>query len=428
MGRMIAGGALGALVLWLAGCTSSQFGALELQGSPGLVQDESQATLWVLQKIEETRQVGVGSGRRGSALAWREDTFFHFEVTGFDAATLEPKWGHRLVTYGDPTVRPNQVGPSRVVGSAVSARLLGQDGDRVWLLVDAQPFVLDAHDGRLLHDRAGLVAAQPALADLLPDDPRLWRFDRGPVLTLADGRVVRLAGAAMVPEAYVPSPAPAAPAPTWSSGRPRIVPTPPMRPLLRHVARGDDEWLALLTEREAEDARGDDRGEHVLFPYTIVDDGPLARRRFHRVRLEETTWFDDRFPHIAAVEPIDDAPVLLRGRFVRDPRTGAAFSPGDDDVLAWHLDRIDAAGRLQLSRFDRSLRPRWQASLPMGDASGFPALFWPVGDRLLVVGWLEREALEVRTRTPFAASVSLADGRFVARSLGDRDASPDGDG
>lgn len=417
MGWLVAG--MSGLLL-LSGCKNSWFGTPELQGRPGMVQAGDDTALWVLQKQEEIRRVGVGGGssRRGGGTYWREDTYYHFDVQAFDPATARPLWSQRLVTYSDPDLKPGQRKPSRVIGSAVSGRLLGQVDGQVWLLVDENPYVLEATGGERVLDRDGLLAKRPELDGLLPSDAQFWRFDQGPVLTLADGRTVRLRGPELALEDYVPRSAPAAPVPTWANGRERVVPTPPMHPLLRHVPQGPDRWLALFNEVEAADAVQDSFGDHALFPYSIQDAGPLARRQFHDVRLEQTTRFDDTFLRVATAEPVAGSPVLLKGRFVRDPTTGEALSPGDGDLLVWHLDRIDSAGRLQLSRFSADLQPRWQVALPMSESgTANPVAFWRLGDRLVVTGQRETSKDEVVTREPFLASVSLANGSVVAWNL-----------
>ena len=112
------------------------------------------------------------------------------------------------------------------------------------------------------------------------------------------------------------------------------------------------------------------------------------------------------------------SPVLLRGRFVRDPMTGEALSPGDGDLLVWHLDRIDSAGRLQLSRFTADLQPRWQVALPISESgTANPVAFWRVGEHLLVSGTWETSKDEIVSRTPHLASIALDDGAMSAWNL-----------
>jgi hypothetical protein len=403
----------------LAGCTRHYFEEPQLQGPVGLVKTGDAHRLWLLHRQTEERYVSFQSGRgRGSTMHNRKDTYFHFEVMAFDPTSVRPLWTQRLLTYGDPDLQPYQRTPSRVVGSAVSGRLLGQDGDLLWLLVDEHPFALDADTGERVHDSESIIRTHPQLADLLPSEARFWGFDRGPVATLADARQVRLSGRDLTLEDYLPTPQPQESAPLKANGMPKVVPTRPLVPMVRHVPRGEGEWLALYTEREAADALEDSFGDHAAYPFSILDEGGLARRSFHRVHLELTRRFDETYLRIAAVEPVPDSPVLLRGRFVRDPFTDAAVDPGNGDLLVWHRSRVDNAGRLMLSRLGPDLQPRWQAELPMSDGgTDLPVYTWRIGNHLVVQGMLQVEKDEVHTRAPHLASVSLEDGSVSAWNL-----------
>ena len=87
-------------LLALAGCNNSHFEEPEIQGHPGLVQAGDATALWVLQKQEEIRRVGVGGGgRRSSGIHWREDHYFHFDVKAFDPATARPVWSRLLCSH-----------------------------------------------------------------------------------------------------------------------------------------------------------------------------------------------------------------------------------------------------------------------------------------------------------------------------------------
>lgn len=402
----------------LAGCRRVYFDEPQTQGHIGLVHSGDTQRLWLLHKQTEERTVSVGGRGRNNSSYIRKDTYFHFEVQAFDPARARPVWTRRVVTYGDPELEPMQRKPSRIVGSAVGGRLLGQDGDLVWLLVDEHPYALDAETGERVHDNASIVRAHPQLADLLPSEARFWSFDRGLVATLADARAIRLVGRDLKLEDHVPSAPKEKPAPLKANGMPKVVPMRPLVPVVRHLAQGEGEWLALYTDKEAADAVQDQFGNHAEFPYSIHDEGALARRSFRRVRLEPTTRFDETFIRIAAIDPIPDSPVLLRGRFVRDPSTDAAVDLGNGDLLVWHRTRVDDAGRLMLSRLGPDLRPRWQAELPISDGgTDLPVLTWRIGQHLVVHGLRQSEQLEVRSRVPHLTSVSLEDGSISAWNL-----------
>lgn len=407
------------LLVVVAGCTGTRFEPVEVQGRVGLVDVDAQPQLWVLQKQEEVREVRSGTGGRGrSASTLRRDSYFHFAVQAFDPVTVRPLWKRHLVSYHDTEVKPGQVMPGRVIGSAVSGRLLGQADGLVWALVDSDPYGLDARTGEIRFRPEDVRSARPELADLLPSEARLWGFDDGPVVMLADARVVRLRGATLEVEDYV-APAPAAEeVPLKSNGSPRIVPLRPLVPVVRHVRRADDEWLALYTDAEAADAIDDGFGDHAMFPYSIKDEGLMARRQFRRIRLTNEQRFDETILRLSSQAPLPEAPVLLRGRFVRDPATDQAVVMDNGDLLVWHRTRIDDAGRLVLTRFDAGLAPRWQVEVPITDGgTDLPVSTWRIGDHLVVQGLRQDTVDHTRRRTAQLVSVNLADGRLAAWDL-----------
>ncbi|WP_162782070.1 PA2928 family protein [Arenimonas caeni] len=414
-------GRLGALVLaglLLAGCNDTVHDELQVQGPIGLVQAGDQQQLWVLHKQRMEHTVRFGGRGRGNSFYTRRDTYFHFDVQAFDPATVRPVWQQRVVTYSDPELKPGQRTPSRIVGSTVSGRLLGQDADLVWLLVAHLPYALDAATGEIVHDAASIERARPELAGLLPSEARFWGFDEGLVTTLADGRRIRLTGRGLELADYAPRQRAIEPVPMRPDGTLRIVPARPTVPIVRHVPRGANEWLGLYTDKEAADAASDDTGEHARYPYSIADEGPMARRSFRHVRLAPATRWDETFLQVAAVEPVPGSPVLLRGRFVRDAATDAALDPGNGDLLAWHRTRIDDAGRLALSRLGPDLQPRWQLELPFTDGGGeLQVLTWRIGQQLVVHGQAQTTQVDARLRVPHLVSVSLDEGRFAAWNL-----------
>lgn len=193
-----------ASALAVAGCRSSHLELPEVQGSPAMVDDGGKMRLWVLIKQEDVRQVGVGGGATRKTSSWRSDTFFHFEIRAFDPLTARPLWKQRLLTLGDADASGS--GPSRVIGSSVDARLLGQDGDSVWLLVGNAPMAVSASDGRVIADVDRIGEANLGLRELLPADAGQYGFDRGLVLLAADARRLVIRGALLQAVDYVPTP------------------------------------------------------------------------------------------------------------------------------------------------------------------------------------------------------------------------------
>lgn len=280
-----------ALCALSTGCRRSSFGPHEPHGWPLPVVEDGKPRLWVLSRQEEERAVGVGSGRRHQA--WRVDTFFHFRVQAFDPVAARPLWERTVLTLGDPAASGTV---SRVVGSAADGRLLGQQGDRVWLLVDGQPRALAVADGTLLADVARIEQDNPALKGQLPVEAQYYGFDRGLVFTSADGRHFVIRGDTLEAEPYAPPPPVEEKPQLKANGMPVVVPL--RRALGREPARQArlaGRWLGLYSEKEALDAGDDPSGRHLRWPYTVLDEGTQARRGFWRARIVETQRFDERF-------------------------------------------------------------------------------------------------------------------------------------
>lgn len=403
---------LALFALALAGCSRSTFEPRELHGPPAMVAHDGQPELWVLSRQEERRMVGIGSGRRSSG--WRTDTYFHFRVQAFDPAAARPLWERTVLTLGDPKASGST---SRVIGSASGGRLLGQQGERVWLLVDGRPLALAVDDGAVVVDVARIEQDNPALKGLLPVEAQHFGFDRGLVFMGADGRRFAIRGRTLEAEPYAP-PAPVAQAPLLkANGMPVIVPL--RRAVGREPARQlrlDGQWLGLYSEKEAADAAGDPWGEHLRWPYTVIDEGSLARRGFWRARIERVQRFDETFERLEALAPVADAPFFLNGRFLENMATGEPLVLADPaSVLVWHRTRIDREGRLALSRVGTGLQPLWRAELPLSESgTGNPVQFWVLPDRVVAMGNLETTVDGIHQRAPHLVSVALADGSWRA--------------
>ena len=405
------------LALTLCACSHSQFEPPQVQGHPAMVDDGGQKRLWVLAKQEEARLVGVGGGGNRSSTTWRSDTFFHFTVSAFDPSTARPSWTQRLLTLGDPDA--HGTGPSRVIGSSVEARLLGQEGERVWLLLGSAPLAVSAHDGRVLADAATIERRNPALRGLLPVEAKYYAFDHGLVLTSADARRMVIRGAAFEASDYVPTPTPAPEPQRHADGRERVVPTMPWGEIPARRVTLAGQWLALYTPREAADARNDTFGDRLRYPYTVLDEGANARRTFWRGTLVDAQRFDERFRHIGDLQPVDAAPTFLKGRFLKDPLSGdALLVAAPDGVLVWHSTRIDQAGRLALTRLDSTLQIVWQAPLPLSETgTANPVSTWLLAGQLVAMGAEESVADGALHREQHIVSIDLASGRWRGWNL-----------
>jgi hypothetical protein len=408
-------GAIAALLIALAGCSSSHLKPPEVVGPIALIDDAKTPRLWVLTKHEEVRTAtALPSSRSG----WtRDDTFFHFDLKAFDPATARPSWTKRVLTIGDPDAHDDT--PSRVLGSSAGGQLLGQEGQVVWLLIDSRPMALSAADGTVLADAAGIEQRNPALKGLLPREARYYGFDNGLVLTSADARRLVIRGPQLQAMPYVPTPAPAPAPDRLANGRERVVPTLPMGevPARQVVLAG--KWLGLYSEKEAADLANDPFGTRYRYPYSVFDEGSQVRRNFWRGRIAAGRRFDDSFEKVVDMAPIASAPTFIKGRFVKDRATGEPLLLGAPaGVLVWHSTRIDDQGRLAMTRLDTDLHARWTAELPLNESSiRNPVRHWQVADRIVLAGTWQRSENGAVQREPNLVSVGLADGKWQAWNL-----------
>ena len=87
--------------------------------------------------------------------------------------------------------------------------------------------------------------------------------------------------------------------------------------------------------------------------------------------------------------------------------TRQPLHPGDTtDLLVVHRTRIDAEGRLAMTRLDETLKPRWSTTLPIQQLANrfeFP-------DRLLLYGDHQLTERGVTGRQDFLMAIQLSDG------------------
>ncbi|MCE9657466.1 MAG: hypothetical protein K8R60_02830 [Burkholderiales bacterium] len=397
--------ALIAFMFW--GPMASTFRPPERQGQAMLVLHEQQPRLWVLLKQEEQRQVSYGFGSRSTG-GFRNDTFFHFELQAHDVRSTAPVWKARLLTLGDREASGST--PSRVIGSSAEGRLLGQEGDTVWLLLDGQPVAVAAADGKVKATAAMLQEKNAALKGMLPTSSSLYAFDAGLVITAADAQRYRVQGATLAAQPYQPPPPPPPPPPSrWQSTRP-----PFGGPVVRLIRLGGD-WIGLYTDREAADAAHDELGMRFNEPFTILNEGALARRTFRRaVTAPSKRYRDDKHDVLTAMTPIPGRPAYLRGQFFHVPGTEQPLAMTEPTgVLVQHQTRIDADGRVAITRIDTELQALWTATLPMTELGSR----WISPKQLLLLGTEQTTKDGVRTREEQLVALDLADGKTRSWNL-----------
>ena len=473
------------LALLLSACSQSTFDPPERSGPIGLVETGSGKQAWLAVIQEEQRSRNVGGGSR-SVGKWITEYHYHLRLQAHDPATARRLWSKELKVLRD-----------KEGGMGAQIRVLGQQGDIVWVWVHDQVLALSARDGSLVADRSTLEQANPDLKGLVPAELKFHTFIGALVITLADARRMRtdVPGFRATPYqvaderqfSYAVSLGT-----TWNGGHD----TQDFG--VRHGRIGKD-WIGLLSGKEARDAEDDARGDHYADSADIDDEGAMARRTFWRAT--NTAWSDDflayggrkgvqgycedraesasrdddsnafmraaadgnlddyqngaratapathaqrirecvdtfdaeKFRRIVKLERIGDAGEWLQGRLLKAEaapgapqwiQRGILMKPAvraplrlqdPDSVLVLHRTRMDAQGRLALSRVNGSYaRTLWTAVLP------YEALTnrWYTGSHLLLNGnWSEvREG--VTTLHEALLSLDLASGRWQGWDIG----------
>ena len=470
-----------ALALSLAACSQSSFEPPERSGPIGLVDTGNgrQAWLATVQEEEYSRHVGSSSRRVGK---WVTEYRYHLRLQAHDPATAQRVWLKELRMLRD-----------KEGGRGAQIRILGQQGEVVWVWVHDQVLALSARDGSVLADRAALERANPGIAGVLPTELEFYTWVGDLVVTLADARRVRIAVPGFRATPYQVEDenrfsTANSMTTRWNGG----YETKEFG--VRH-GRFDGAWIGLLSEREARDAEDDKWGDNYADSADIDDERDLARRTFwrattglnddfvsrgggkggvrghcedqvstiesredadllmrsgdieeyarnrgvdpakHRERMRECVenFDEEKFKRIARLERVEGAGEWLQGRLLK-----AVAAPGapqwivrgiitkpavrrplqlqdPDGVLVLHRTRMDAQGRLALSRVDDTFaRTLWTAVLP------YVALTnrWELGSHLLLYGdWSDVNA-GVTTRHEGLLSLDLATGRWQAWDVG----------
>lgn len=277
----------------------------------------------------------------------------------------------------------------------------------VWLFVHDQPLAVSSNDGALLAERAALEQRSPALQGLIPRELDFYAYDRGLVITAADGRRVKVRAADFSTEPYTPASEDhfrqaQFMATRWNGGY-RLADF-----VTRQVMLGG-RWLGFYTEKEAADAGDDSFGDSLKNPDSVLAEGSRARRTFWSARIGKTKEFSEgSHERLFEVTRAPGAPEFLEaGLLLAQGTKQALHLPDPDGVVVVHRTRLDADGRLALTRLDDSLRSTWTATLPfleLGNRFEMPG-------RLLLYGALQSTQKGVTSWNEHIVGVDLRDGR-----------------
>lgn len=378
----------GVLALSLAGCNRSTFDPPRRDGPAGLVDTGSGQQLWLATTQEEQRMRHVGGSTR-SIGKWVTEHYVHFRLQAHDPSTAQRAWLKTLLVVKDE---------GRGTGEGI--RILGQQDDRVWLWLHDRLVALSARDASVVADRDALEGANPGLRGLFPHELAFHAWNGSElVVTLADGRRVRIDPRTLVAVPYQIADEEAFRnagfmTTTWNGG---------FDTKRFGVRNGmfDGRWIGLLSDKEAQDAEHDEWGDKHFSADEIIDEGDAARRSFRAATAEtRKDPYGDSFVRIASLSPLPDSGTWLQGLMLKAPpaagvpawtQRGKWMKPtprpplqlhDPDGVLVLHLTRMDAEGRLALSRVGPDFRTLWTSALPIRELSNR----WDLPSRLLMYG------------------------------------------
>jgi hypothetical protein len=392
-GRVLISLASLVLAVSLSSCNRSSFRPPEREGPPALVQEAGQPRLWLLLKQEEQKSRYLGGTR--TIGKWVTEIYYHFDLQSHDPATADRLWKKRLLTV-------KEEGGGRVA----QARLLGQEGEVVWLFLNDGPVAISSRDGSRLADRATIEERNPALRDLIPKDLDFYAYDGGLVLTAADARRFKIRASDYSAQAYTP------PnddyfrqvqfmATRWNGGY-------HTKDFLARQAMIGGRWMGLYSEKEAADAGQDEFGDHLAKPDVVWDEGSQARRGFWSARIGKTKEFSegthDRLFDVARMPGRPE--FLAAGLLIRQGTREPLRLKEPDGFLVIHRTRLDEEGRLALTRLDDNFQTRWTATLPFHDLRNR----YEAPDHLLLYGTVQETVKGVTSTSEHLVALDLRDG------------------
>ncbi|MBA3963658.1 MAG: hypothetical protein H0X40_17410 [Chthoniobacterales bacterium] len=396
----LAGAAVLAVGALLPSCRhASSFRPPEREGPPALVQQEKEPRFWLLLKQEEQRTERVGSYASSQA---ETASYYHFDLQAHDPATAGRLWKKRLRTVRE-----------EAGGRTTQARILGQDGEVVWLFLDDGPVALSSKDASQLADRATIEQRNPALHDLIPKELNFYAYDGGLVLIAADARRFRIRAGDFVAEPYT--------APNESYFRDVHSRSTvwdgsyATRDFLVRQMMLNGRWIGFFTAAEAEDAGKDDFGRKLATgepgskPEEPIYHWQQARRTFWSARIGKTKEFPEgTHDRLFDVTRIPDAPEFLEAGLLIQQGTKRALRLHDPDgFLVLHRTRLGEEGRLGLTRLDDNFKTKWTATLPLHELHNR----YESPGHLLLFGSVQQTNGAVTGGSEHLVALNLADGK-----------------
>jgi hypothetical protein len=389
------------LTTLVSSCSRSTFLPPKREGPPVLVQQREKLRLWLMLKQEEQRSRHVG-GRRVIG-KWVTDIYYHFHVQAHDPATADRLWKKPLLTVKDDAG-----------GRTAQARMLGQEGEVVWLFLNDGPVAVSSRDGSKLADRSTIEQRNPPLRGLIPKDLDFYAYDGGLVIIAADARRFRVRAADFVAEPYT------APndayfrqvqfmATRWNGGY-------HTKDFLVRQMMLNGRWIGFFNEKEAADAGNDEFGDRMSTgepgsnPDRVYYESNQARRTFWSARIGKTKEFSEgTHDRLFDVARIPGAPEYLEaGLLIRQGTKQLLRLKDPDGFLVLHRTRLDEEGRLALTRLDDNFKTQWTATLPFHDLRNR----YESPGRLLLYGIVQQTEKGVTSSSEHLVALDLRDGKM----------------
>lgn len=345
----------------------------------------------------------LGGGGRRVIGKWVTEIYYHFDLQAHDPATADRLWKKRLATVKDDAG-----------GHTAQARLLGQEGEVVWMFLNDGPVAVSSKDGSQLADRRTIEERNPTLRGLIPKDLDFYAYDGGLVITAADARRFRILTPDVAAEPYTP------PnddyfrqvqfmATRWNGGY-------HTRDFLVRQMMLNGRWVGFFNQKEADDAGQDGFGDRIATgePGANQDrvyyETSQARRTFWSARIGKTKEFSEgTHDRLFDVTRIPGAPEYLEAGLLIQQGTKKPLRLKDPDgFLVLHRTRIDEEGRLALTRLDDNFKPQWTATLPFHDLRNR----YESPGHLLLYGIVQETEKGVTGSSEHLVALNLADGKM----------------
>lgn len=370
----------------------------EWEGPAGLVVNRGTARLCMVIRQEEKR-FGFTAG--SSRLPFpRQHSFFHFSVRCHDPVTAQLLSTDALATLSEADG-----------GRVAQGRILGQEGEFLWLFLNGEPVAIQVADGRIAASRPLLERHFPRLRGKLPVELAGYGFDAGLVFTTTAAEPLRLTLGDLQLRPYdVPSERWAIGRNAQWNGRLRT------RDFLIRRAASPAQWLGLYTAREAEQAAADEFGDNYRDDGSVLDEGPATRRSWWRAEIGRTREFSEgSHPRLTALKPTSDGQTYLGGGLLKRAGQPAVLEmTGPGGWLVVHVTRIDAEGRIVVTRVNTALQPLWSTTLPFGELTNR----WELPGRLLLMGQAPPLPGRDARLQEFIVSLDLARGGIATWNIG----------